>query len=142
MNTACYVCAEVRAGQNRRELEWLLSPVNYRRHHIEWNASQLRECRFCRRTCCHVHSWQRYYRSEGNWTSVCDACYSLQFTLSGRSQYELDVGNAGPSFRKLWRLYRWRVTKRRLVDRLRISRVVERQLPKDLANLVATYAVK
>lgn len=129
----CFVCAEVKAGKNKRETDrlrcsWLYSPT------------QPMDCELCHRPLClsHAVATDRIVDSD-EWFSSCEECYALKFGFTG--ERDLLRGIEKMSFRRRWRLYRWRVTKNRLVKRMRIGRVVEKVLCKDVADLVATYAV-
>ena len=157
----CYVCKEIRRGLNQREEARLLKRVDdlfsVDPARMLQQLRALTVCRFCRRPVC-GHHWfrvrsQREERHMPLWLRCCRECHALKYLLSGLGGVSIQRGWSGlggvsiqrvksPSFRQRWRLFRWRVTKRRLVERLQIGRVVVNLLPKDLANLVATYAVK
>ena len=151
MTSACITCAEIRAGLNQRQ--WMdlwdasragvdIEPI------LPWMLQRSLPCTLCNRAVCGFHRCDSFrYRPVGRFQIIrrdvvnsCAECRSLHVLLAG-------LGRNGHrrervSFRKRWHLFKWRLTKRRLVERLRISRVVVGQLPKDLADLVATYAVK
>lgn len=158
MTDICYVCAEVKAGLNQREEARMHFRMDSERvPGVVQPLRRLGECGLCARVICDHHANHREciechtlrYRFSGfaigcdhhaNYR-LCIECHTLHFRFSGFAMDGVSVAR-GKSFRRRWLLFRWRATKRRLVERLRISRVVERQLPKDVANLVATYAVK
>ena len=142
MTTACYVCAEVKAGRNKRAQMELWDRRGLADHLRIWLRDSLDIqdfCTECNRPMCAIHR----RRVEHNLVNLglahhrpCRECWALRYRFSGgHSEHEMP-------FRRRWHLFRWRVTKRRLVDRMRISRVVEKVLCKDVADLVATYAVK
>lgn len=139
MTTHCYTCAEIRAGQNKRARKMLQLQKFVGRKRLA--VQELRaeyECRLCRRGMCGLHrhfDWAG--RVHGNY---CRECFALHSRFGGR---KTGFGTAREmSFRRRWHLFRWRVTMRRLVERGKIGRVVVEVLPKDLALIVATYAVK
>ena len=150
LTTACYVCVEIKARVNERAradlwTRWVYGP----RHGATHELGELTECERCNRPVCVFHIMDAWYWRQvttllhtlhiRETVQICLECRALHGALSGASQTN---GRACDSFRRRWRLYRWRATKRRLVDRLRISRVVVSVLPNDLAQLVATYAVQ
>ena len=141
MHTPCYTCAEIKAGKNEPALADLLRYALVEDRYLILRKSKLRitaECRLCSRASCRYHS---------NWAlprigrdRVCRECFALNYRFNGLCGRWTD--DPPKPFRRRWLLFRWRLTKRRLVERLRISRVVELTvLPKDLAEIVATYAV-
>lgn len=141
MTTLCYVCNEVKAGQNLREYAFMRNQAeSLIGAGITRAVRRLAACGLCARVICDHHCSYVWPRDGAPAIRCCRECRALKYRLCGLGGYRDDVKKT--SFRQQWRLFRWRVTKRRLVDRLRIGRVVERQLPKDVANLVATYAVK
>ena len=145
MRTTCYVCAEVKAGLNQRALAEVLR--DSRTHGgtngiLDSELSTPQLCELCARTVCSYHRWicSTGWRVECcRRVECCLECRVLHYDFGGLKWVWRPKKD---SFRRLWRLFRWRVTKRRLVDRLRIGSVVVRVLPNDLAQLVATYAVK
>ena len=142
MTTRCYVCAEIKAGTNKRQCEAMrFVSWHARTAHLFQTTRMVRLCALCERSCCVTHL-EFLWAPGGEATHYCcPECYALKYQFCGRRGFSPHERRR-TTFRRRWRLFRWRVTKRRLVERLQIGRVVVRVLPNDLAQLVATYAVK
>ena len=149
MSTPCSTCAEVAAGRNKREADSMLGvfQILHRRRQLDRlgrTLGILGRCSVCNSHVCMSH-WRIEYPAGRPAQRLCLECHALRYRIFGTDgRTELGPTNPGGAmpFRRRWRLFRWRVTKNRLMLRLRISRVVVGQLPKDLAEIVATYAVK